>query len=166
MAYSVVGDLLTGKIPTPDYLDLQKIVDDAADEIDSKIGVVYTTPIDISENGPVSRPARLLLKRINNFIATGRLILAVASPTENSQIHAYGWYLIREATTAINAIVRGDIELTGATLIEVATEPDALPLIGNMDVESNVEAFYDRIGNPNYHYYPASPLSSPDRFVN
>ncbi|HWI68184.1 MAG TPA: hypothetical protein VNS88_07365, partial [Nitrospiraceae bacterium] len=73
MGYSEVTDLLTGNVPTPAYLSPQKYVDDAADEIDSKIGFVYETPIDVtySSSNPVTRPVRLLLKRINNFLASG-----------------------------------------------------------------------------------------------
>jgi hypothetical protein len=41
MAYSAVTDLLTGDLPLPSYVSPVKFVDDAADEIDSKIGFLY-----------------------------------------------------------------------------------------------------------------------------
>lgn len=151
-AYSAAADLLLGKIPLPSYIDPNAVVQDAADEIDSKIGHVYSTPINVSETGPLVRPARLLLKRINNHLATGRLILQVASPEENKNLHAYGWQLVKEATAAIEAIVSGDVPLEGATLIETAGSPATVPMINNLDTESNVEAFYDRIVNPDYNY--------------
>jgi hypothetical protein len=167
-AYSAPGDLLLGGIPLPSYLDSEKIVQDAADEIDSKIGYVYTTPIDVSATSDLTRPAKLLLKRINNFLATGRLILQVASPEEDRNLHAYGWSLVKEATAALDAIASGEITLEGAPLEEGAasTPASSVPLISNLDSESNVEAFYDRMANPNYAFLPPiDRYSNPDRLV-
>jgi hypothetical protein len=124
-------------------------VNDAADEIDSKIGFVYSTPVDMSDPGPTSRPARLLLKRLNVFLASGRMLLAVASPGEEDQLHQYGLYLVKEATNTLDMIANGKIILDGATTIDT-TQPPTVPLIDNLDSESQVEAFYDRISNPLY----------------
>ena len=156
MAYSEVTDLLTGNVPTPGYLSPQKYVDDAADEIDSKIGFIYETPIDVtdSSSNPVSRPVRLLLKRINNFLATGRLLLAVDAGAETDRVHAYGLYLLKEACESLELISAGKIELDGVTVVPVGESSVTAPLIYNKDPESNVEAFYDRIANPNYLYFP------------
>jgi hypothetical protein len=159
VAYCQASDLLTysGSIPAPSYLSPQKFVDDAADEIDSKIGFVYATPIDISDvaGNPVVRPARLLLKRLNVNLATGRMLLAADANGEDTQIHAYGWSLIREVVAALNNIADGDITLEGATLVTPNALNNNIPLIYNKDAESNVEAFYDRVANPNYVYpYP------------
>lgn len=153
-AYSATTDLLTGNVPVPSYLSPQKFVDDAADEIDSKIGFLYSTPIDIvSVDSTVPRPARLLLKRINNFLASGRLLLAAAAGQEDSQLHAYGWSLIQEATIALNAIASGAITIEGATRIDTGDEAAVTAvIINNLDPESTVEAFYNRIANPNYSY--------------
>ena len=167
MAYCSEADLLLGGIPLPGYIDPVKQVADAADEIDSKIGYIYKTPIDVTDTSPVKRPARLLLKRINASLATGRLILAVASPEENKNLHAYGWNLVREATTALDAIASGQFPIEGAD-----PSPDApveglnsAPLISNLDAESNVEAFYDRISAPGYLYPSLPTYRSPDGFV-
>jgi len=156
VAYCLTSDLLTGDIPTPAYLDKQKFVDDAADEIDSKIGFVYATPIDVTDNpgNPVVRPVRILLKRLNVNLATGRLILAADASGEDDKLHAYGWSLIREANTTLNAIARGDVDLEGATLLDQNFDSPHAPLIHNEDAESNVEAFYNRISNPRYQYFP------------
>ena len=169
MAYCTADDLLVGNIPLPAYLDVNAVIEDAADEIDSKIGWRYVTPIDISEPGPLVRPARLMLKRINAALATGRLILAVASPEEKNNLHAYGWSLVREANGAINVIADGTVPLEGATLVDPAIddEPVAVPLINNLDSESQVEAFYDRVANPDYFYPGIYPryTSNPDSLV-
>lgn len=168
MAYCTVGDLLIGSIPLPTYMDANKLIEDAANEIDSKIGWLYDTPIDVSTGGPLVRPARLMLLRINAALASGRIILAVASPEEKSNLHSYGWSLIREANGAINVIADGTVPLEGATLINpVEVEHEPVPLIDNLDSESQVEAFYDRIANPNYFFPGVYPryTSNPDSLV-
>ena len=156
MAYSEITDLLTGNVPTPAYLSPQKYVDDAADEIDSKIGFVYETPIDVtdSSSNPVSRPVRLLLKRINNFLASGRLLLAVDAGAETDRVHSYGLYLIQEAQMSLDLISSGKIDLEGAEVLPAEQATVTAPLIHNVDEESNVESFYDRIANPNFVYFP------------
>jgi len=153
--YSLVADLLTGNIPTPAGLDPQKFVQDAADEIDSKIGFAYETPVNTNT---APRPVVLLLKRINNFLATGRLILAVATPGEDTTLNAYGKRLIDEATAALDSIVSGDLILPDIPPLDPTSPPYAGPIIINKDPESNVEAFYDRIANPNYIYWEYFPV--------
>jgi hypothetical protein len=162
MAYSEVGDLLTGNIPTPDYLSPQKYVDDAADEIDSKIGFIYKTPVVITEENPVGtpnpvvRPVRLLLKRLNNFLASGRLLMAASAGGEDDRVHAYGWSLVQDATLALMQISEGKIPLEGVEPVEGDDDGVTVtaPLFYNEDLESNVSAFYDRIVNPDFQYFP------------
>lgn len=151
MAYSEPTDLLTGSIPTPDYLSPEGYVNDAADEIDSKLGFIYKTPIALDEADDATRPARLLLKRINNFLATGRLLMAVASPEENNQVHAYAERLVGEAYASLDLIAKGVIDL-GAERLPGEAEATVVPLVVYGDAESNVEAFYDRIANPDYTF--------------
>lgn len=165
--YCVSGDLLLGEIPLPGYMSADKMITDAADEIDSYLGYVYTTPFNVTATGPLARPARLLLKRINAHLATGRIILAVASPEENRNLHAYGWQLVSESIAALQAIAKGEIVLEGATpnADAPAGEPATAPLINNLDSESNVEAFYNRLSNPNYQYPIVDSWANPDRLV-
>lgn len=160
MAYSADTDLLTGSIPTPDYLSPAKFVSDAADEIDSKLGFIYETPIVLEEADPATRPARLLLKRINNFLATGRLLMAVASPEEDDRVHAYASRLINEANLSLGMIAKGEIDLAevGAVKLPAADGPEMRPLVKYGDAESNVEAFYDRVANPDYHFFTENGL--------
>jgi hypothetical protein len=156
-AYSTVGDLLTGNVPTPVALDPQKFVNDATDEIDSKIGFLYVTPLDIVAPTSIPRPACLLIKRINNFLASGRLLLAAAAGQEDSQIHAYGWSLIKEATTALDQIATGQIPIEGAVKQDTGDEAAVTAIIlNNLDEESAVEAFYSRIANPDYTFLQPS----------
>lgn len=144
--YCLTTDLLTGNIPTPGYMSPQKFVDDAGDEIDSKIGFVYETPIDISDTSEVVRPARLLLKRINVFLATGRLLMAAASAGEDTSLHAYAKKMVDDATTALDAIFAGEIPIEGAVLINPAEEDvTKAPLWSNPDIESAVDSFYEQL---------------------
>lgn len=152
MPYSTVADLLTGNIPTPAYMSPEKYVADAADEIDSVIGFVYKTPVEMADVD-ATRPARLLLKRINNFLASGRILMAAASAQEDNQVHAYAARLIREATDSLKLIASGQILLEGAEALPQSDSPKMAPLIANVDPESNVEAFYDRVANPSYLSY-------------
>lgn len=147
-AYSKVEDLLTGDIRLPGYLDVPGAVQDATDEIDSKIGALYDTPIDISDTSPVSRPARLMLKRVANFLASGRLLLEVAASAEQTELHAYAKSLVDEANLAISQIATGELPLPGAEMVPNAQRRGSTPLIANVDATSNVEAFYERFANP------------------
>lgn len=151
MSYCQPTDLLLGQIPTPTGLSVAKVVSDAADEIDSCIGLLYQTPVDTNA---VSRPVKLLLKRLNVFLATGRLILAVTSNEEDARLNAYGLSLVQEAQKALYAIAEGAMVLTGAAVVPGNEPQVSTPLINNLDAESNVEAFYNRVANPNYLYPP------------
>jgi hypothetical protein len=149
--YCSPGDLLTGSVPLPTYLDPAKFVSDAADEIDSKIGFIYVTPVDVSDGSTAVRPVRLLLKRLNVFLATGRLLMTVDAGGEDKTVHAYGLRLVTEAENSLAMIASGQLPLDGAARVDDGTGAQPLgPIIGNKDAESYVDAFYDRIANPNY----------------
>lgn len=141
--YSGTNDIRLGDIPLPYGIDKAKLVKDAADEIDSFIGFRYQTPINMNENGPVARPARLLLKRISSALTTGRIVIEAAASAEDNQLHAYGARLLREAHEALRSISKGDLDLDGATPMTEESERVRGPLIYNEDPRSNVEAFYD-----------------------
>jgi hypothetical protein len=144
VTYSSDIDFKIGDIPLPSYIDKAQLIQDAADEIDSYIGFVYKTPVNIEENGGVSRPARLLLKRISSSLATGRLILALAASGEQTQLHAYGVSLVNDALAALQAIASREILLEGAEPASSSpSETHRGPLIANVDPRSQVEAFYD-----------------------
>lgn len=151
-AYSAVSDLLLGDTVLGSTVDPEKYVQDAADEIDSKVGFMYVTPLNL-QTAP--RPVQLLLKRINNFLATGRLIMAVASPSEEGGLNAYGRNLVEAASESLDAIAAGKINLEGVQTIADGTALRTAPMVSNIDSESSVEAFYDRIANPSY-VYPAA----------
>lgn len=148
MPYCTSADLLTGDIPVVGRagLDRAKFIQDAMDEIDSQIGLIYVTPVNSSSTSTVPRPVLLLLKRLNAHLATGRLIMAADAAGQRSEIHAYGRSLVREVHASLRQIADGTIELPIEKLpTEVPSEHQAGPLIFNVDPVSQVESFYGAI---------------------
>lgn len=152
--YSEVQDLLLGELAQPENEKCLKYVQDAADEIDSKLGFIYVTPIVIDPNGEF-RASALLLKRISNWLASGRLILANAASREEQYLNAYGKSLIVDATAALNELTAGTTPLPGATPLNPADTQVTGPIINNLDAQSNVESFYAFATDPYpSQYYP------------
>jgi hypothetical protein len=151
VAYCEEDDLLLGNIPIASYVSKAQYINDASDEIDSYIGFVYKTPVTFtSPDDPASRPARLLLKRINAHLASGRLIMALDAGGQDDRLHAYGYSLVKEAVASLLGIADGTIVLEGAEPVTErpdSTDPKGI-VVHNIDAESNVEAFYDRVANP------------------
>jgi hypothetical protein len=145
--YSEVDDLLLGDLPLGSKVDPRKYIQDAADEIDSVLGFNYVTPIDISDGAPTARYVKLLLKRINNHLASGRLILAVDVGGEDSVLHAYGVSLIQEATAALTQIINGML-LEGAEQVVRSEASSTGPTLHNEDDLSSMQSFYDYVMKP------------------
>lgn len=115
--YSTVEDLLL-TVALPRDLPVQRYVDDARDEIDSALGHLYVTPFDLCDSGPMARHSKLLIKRIANHLATGRIIMAVAMGTEDNTNHAYGAGLVKGALAALESLRTGAVVLEDAPLVE------------------------------------------------
>lgn len=159
MPYCATTDLLLGDITTSAALDPAKYVNDAADEIDSKIGFRYDTPVP----NTAPRPVLLLLKRINSHLASGRLILAATISAEMSNLNAYGASLVNDAELTLEAIASGEMPLPGAApnpSIPVVDPNDIsrLPiLMSTLDEVSQVEAFYNSVTTPGSLGYMPNP---------
>jgi phage gp36-like protein len=163
LAYCTVEDLLIGDIPTSTELDPQKYVNDAADEIDSKIGFRYATPISVV--APTPRPVVLLLKRLNSHLASGRLIMAATILQEDTALNAYGKALVDEAMQTIDAIGLGKVVIAGIETADPAIAPvyKSRVLIANVDATSQVEDFYSKVLNPTQPFVRPYPTThSPD----
>lgn len=145
MAYAVSGDLDWGGMPAPGNID--HWLNKAADEIDSKIGSVYVTPVVLLDTAE-QRPGKLLLNRINSWLAMGRAILARATPNEDDQLHQLGLYYVTEATNALDKIVDGTVILAGATLVTETTDKQTGPMAASADESSIVEGYSGAFGNP------------------
>lgn len=143
--YCEVGDLLLGNIPVP--ASAATYVQSACDEMDSRLGLRYVTPIILDVNVPAQRPGFLLLKRINAWLASGRLIMALDAGGEDDQVHQYAERLIKEALLALDMVVDGTIIIPGAEPVN----PDAPQITGPLaawgDDTSPVEAYDETFGN-------------------
>ena len=141
--YSSKDEMTLGDLPWPSFVDKDAHMVAITDEIDSYIGFMYATPVNVTDTGPVARPARLLLKRISIALSTGRAILTMAAPGEGERLHAYGNRLVNEALAALRAISKGEIVLEGAEKNPDQEDNQSGPLLYNEDPRSQVETFYD-----------------------
>jgi hypothetical protein len=151
--YSGADDLLLGDITLGSSVSKVNYVKAAGDEIDSRLGYVYELPFpdDIAEH------AKKLLKKINNNLASGRLIMAVAAGGEDSKLHAYGASLVQDAYNELALILNGTLPIDGATRTG-ASDAQAGPTISNQDEFSATGAFeYEFFENPTQR----GPLSGP-----
>lgn len=163
MAYSDEGDLLIGDTRIDGIVDKQKMIASAADEIDGMIGHIYKTPIVVSDPDGIGRPTKLLLKTINNHLATGRIILTITEPDEKNNLNALGKYYVNLALSALQQVVDRQIVLPN---VELITSPDGNsanigPRIVNGDPGSLVDLFYERTNpanrrlcEPFFGFYP------------
>jgi hypothetical protein len=150
LAYSATSDLLIGDVQLPAGKDGTKYVDQASDEIDSRLGFTYATPFDVSDSSAVSRPAILLLKTLNIWISSGRAMMDLGTSGENGAPNAYGKYLLTEAEAMLTLIQEGRIILDGAAPAspDSPVEFSSRVLISNVDPYSMVEAFYGWAAKP------------------
>lgn len=143
--YCVLDDLLLGNVPIP--ANAQRYVNDAADEIDSVIGFKYETPVVVG-NSAEARPVTILLKRLNAWLASGRVLMAVAAPAQDDQIQQYALYLVTQARDTLKMIADGDILLPGAPVIGGESQVNTGPVAAFQDDASAVESFATVFGNP------------------
>lgn len=148
MAYAQVGDLRLGNIPLPADPKPQRAVDQAAEEIDAAIGFKYVTPIVIPDGTPTKAAVESLLKEINVFLASGRLVMELTAGTENASLNAYAKYLIDQAVEVLKQIKSGEIILDGAPPVNAGDVIQSGPVHINQDTDSSVDGFYDKLSNP------------------
>jgi hypothetical protein len=145
VAYCSAADLLIGNIPVPRGVSAEQYVQAAADEIDAALGQMFETPILIDPSNISLRPSTLVLKQINAKLASGRLIMAADAGGQDTQLHAYGLSLVREAQASLTELRSSSDSLPGAVVIvaENADDSAGLPRILNYDQTSQVDFFYE-----------------------
>ncbi len=134
--YCTTDDVAVGDITLPRHLGApavakQKAIENAADEIAAAIGRVYKLPYNPSPD----TSEHLLLKKVNWYIATGRLVAAAAANASDDQMNAFAMYHLREAQKVLDAIVSGEIKLRGADDLEKTDKELKLttsPIVGNV----------------------------------
>lgn len=160
-AYCTKDDLLTGDIPLAGkYGDGSSFVQMAADEIDAEIGHLYVTPIIIEDaSEPMNRPSVLTLKKINQLLASGRIILDMAAGGEDHDLHRYGKSMVDEALLLLGKICDGKMILRGAEQVktsEVDVQNTAVS-VTQEDSASMVQTFYQRFRSMPVPGYPTVP---------
>lgn len=162
-AYCGAEHLLVGDIPLAGrYGNGENFVNLASEEIDAQIGHIYVTPVEFDESTSAQaarvRPSKLLLKKINVLLASGRIVLDMAAGGEDDNLHAYGRRMVDEALRLLTMITDGKIILVDAPLIEPeeSTVENTHMVVSQDDPYSLVEGFYERYGKT--HIYPVMPL--------
>lgn len=136
--YCEESDLLTGDMPLNSAM-AQGFIQAATDEIDSSLGVNYNLPIDLAAADPT---VELYLKRVCALIASGRLVLAQATASEEQGVHAYGMYLLREGKELLVAASMGEMVLVGVPKRTEYANSGSGPAIIQEDLVAPVDAFY------------------------
>lgn len=144
-AYSEQADLLIGDMLLSPTLDRDRYIQSAADDINAKIGYLYKIPL-VPTDTELPLYQVLLLKSINNKLASGRLILDVAVGGEQATLHAYGLRLISEAMNDLMCIANGDVELLAERRVTATDQAARLtPSVTNYDDESLMLGFENTV---------------------
>ncbi len=154
--------MLLGQFHLPTGLDGAKFVQDAADEIDIKLGFIYKTPIRASaEYEELPRPVSLLLKRISVYISTARAIMAsVGVSTDDGDVNPYARRLLAEAHAALDAIANERTVLEGAERLPEAGAETRGPRIANVDSYSQVDSFYLNFTGGTQDFFRPDPYAA------
>ena len=142
MAYCTSDDLLVGDMVFGS-LDVTDFINQAANEIDSKLGVIYKLPLSAAVGQTfVNLPQyqQLIVKNINIKLASGRLFLTTAAD-DTSSLHQYGMRLVQEAMSELMAIANGLVELSAERREPIGQEQDRIPRTLNHDEESMVDQY-------------------------
>lgn len=146
--YAAPEDLVLGSVPLPTDGSATKYLNDAADEIDSIIGARYAIPVVVDTNQPDQKPVALILKKINAWLASGRLVMAADASGADDQIQQYGLYLVNEAYKTLQQIATGQLVLPGIALANPEAVKNTGPVAAFADSASLVEAHVEVFGNP------------------
>lgn len=125
-------------------ISLDAVAEDAAGEMNVRLGERYVTPLNLSAAALLPHHKRMI-ELINARLAAGRLIMSIASPTEDRDLHRYGEYLIGLAMGDLELVTSGRVLLGGQTDAVTVIDQDkyAGPSIFNQDGESGVEMYVD-----------------------
>lgn len=158
MPYSKPENLLIGDIILPGSVDKSRWVQDASDEMDALLGWVYDLPLrkvgEVVDPSPTAENwktlplhQQLLLTQINNKLASGRLIMAIAMAGEDQQLHAYGLDLVRQAEAQLMLLANRTIELDAELIVPVDGEDylSRIPSIKQHDDESLLAGFENTV---------------------
>lgn len=167
--YCTTDDLLiASNFPLPIGFSSAQYVQLGTDEINIAISRLYKVPVVFGTADEQTKYAAtiLLLKQLNQFLATGRILMAIAAPGEDSELHAYAKSLVDRSCYILEEISQSKIILEGADAnTNVPEDADfASPhgMVFQLDDYSGVEAFYDIVTSPYGIVKRPVPLPAPD----
>lgn len=111
----------------------------AQNEIFAKLGQRFTIPLQ----PPVGGYEYLILSTIEIKLASGRLIMSKAAASEDKDVQAYGYFLIKEALGTLEMILGGQIDLPSCAQTPAQISSGNAPSIIQGDAASGVDAFYN-----------------------
>jgi hypothetical protein len=160
MAYCEKSDLKYGQLPIAQVVDVNKYINDAADEIDIALGTRFITPVELDTDAHnEQRTLELILKKINSDIASGRVILAVTISNEDLQTNAYGMALLKAGCATLDALASGAYNYPGLVPLPGSPEERSNTIVvRNQDSQSGVDAFYQSVA-PGGLYARPMPLT-------
>ena len=123
MSYCEKADLLVGDIVVGPGNSFERWITTAGLEMDSKMGYIYVTPIDVTILPPHQSA---LLKMICAKLASGRMLMAMAQGGEDTSVHAYALLLVRQATEELMLIANGEVDLTAPRVDEDGAPVDTV----------------------------------------
>ena len=165
-SYCEEDDLLLGQISTrlPPTIAPADFIENATNEINAKLGFTYAVPFVEPTDGGAEPQLPLhqwnLLRDIAAKLASGRIILAATAANQESTIHAYGFYLVKDAEVSLMAIANGDVKFKwprvnseGEPLDPAPNPQDTDPMAyipgaSNRDAVSPVETFENNYMTP------------------
>jgi hypothetical protein len=103
----------------PVSLEKSRFIEFASSDMDAKLGYIYVTPINLSA---LPQNQAKLLRSICAKLASGRLIMAAAMTSQDSAVHQYALFLVRQAETDLMSIANGQVDLT-APLVDFRGSP-------------------------------------------
>lgn len=144
--YCVKEDLLLGDLQVPRSVQLDEWIQSTADEMDAWLGQVYKLPIELDPTTPGHQADILLLKKINRFLATGRIIISANAAAADNRLHAYGAQLVADAERELARITAGRTVIEAGELLVTPELRSSALVITHRDSVSYVDEFYGSTG--------------------
>jgi|SRR6187431_2194660 len=127
----------------PPNMTFDSLRESSANELDSKLGARYVTPIVASASDPVQQPTAYWLQNVSSMIAAGRFMLSTSAPGSQDTANNYGMYLLNMANAAISEVLTGQRDLVGIAEQGDTGQEFKGPAVINGDAYSQVDLYYD-----------------------
>lgn len=149
MPWAAEDDMLVGDVVTPSGTR-DKFLDDAENEMLVHLTQYYATPLP--DNASLPEHILRLLKQTHARLASGRMLLALATSSEDESLHAYGLSLLTDARSDLMRLGT-QTPIPGASAADNnggEVDNDRTPLVLNADTASPFAAFADYTSNAGF----------------